>query len=160
MKMDKTGISFLKEVEGIRTEVYSDVAGFPTIGVGHRLSPDQTTSGKIIINGREKKLSKLTVSDIENLLRNDLKRFENTVNKYVDIEISQNEFNALTSFAFNVGSYAFRKSTLLKRLNEGNRNAVPNEIERWIYAGGKKIKGLINRRQKEIELWKGEYVEF
>jgi len=85
-------------------------------------------------------------------LSQDLNWFENEINYRVK-NINQNQFDALVSFVFNIGGHAFRESTLLKKLNAGEYDQVPDQLRRWIYSGGKVVKGLINRREKEIERW-------
>ena len=71
----------------------------------------------------------------------------------VKVPLNQNQFDALVSFVFNVGNNAFRDSTLVKVLNAGHFDQVPTQLRRWIRDNGKIVKGLINRREKEIALW-------
>lgn len=154
MKMSENGTKLLMEWEGFEKEVYLDAAGLPTIGVGHLLTQDERSSGKILINGEPIRYNDgLTERQVEDLLSQDLKRFEDGVNDACTVDLNQNQFDALVSFSFNVGVNAFKNSTLLKLLNQGKYDQVPDQLRRWVYSGGRKIRGLINRREKEIELW-------
>lgn len=156
MQVSEKGKKLLAEWEGVKLQVYKDVAGLPTIGVGHLLTRDELTSGKIWIRGGPIKYANgLTKEQVMDLLGQDLEEFEKVVNNSVKVELKQNQFDALVSFTFNVGANAFKNSTLLKVLNQGQYEEVPNQLRRWVYAGGQKVQGMINRREKEINLWKG-----
>ncbi len=154
MKKSEHGTQLLAEWEGFRNEVYDDAAGLPTIGVGHLLTKNERDSGKIIIKGQAVDYTQgLSDQEVLDLLAQDLERFEAAVNDAVQVALNQNQFDALVSFAFNVGTQAFKSSTLLKKLNQGLHDEVPAQLRRWNKAGGKVIQGLINRREKEIGLW-------
>lgn len=165
LRMSSQGINHINLVEGRIIDkntglhmMYKDVVGLPTIGYGHLLSRSELTSGKIFVDGEYIRWKDgLTEDQADVLLDQDLDRFEHAVNEYVNVELSQCQFEALVSFSFNVGRTAFRNSTLLKRVNEGDFDDVPNQFRRWVYAGGKKVNGLMNRRESEIALWFGEY---
>jgi len=141
MKISPDGIKKLMEWEGVVLHTYLDAAGLPTIGVGHLLQ-----HGESYPNG-------LTLDGAMALLANDLIRFEAAVNKHVNVPLTQPQYDALVSFAFNVGVGAFKSSTLLKKLNTGDYEAVPTQLMRWTKAGGKQCNGLVARRKNEIELW-------
>jgi lysozyme len=85
----------------------------------------------------------------------DVSDFEECVEVYVKAPLAQHQYDALVSFALNVGCAALRDSTLLRRLNDRDYNAVPAQLMRWVYAGGRKRHGLINRRKSEVEQWRG-----
>lgn len=154
MRIDQAGIDFIKSVEGVKNFVYADSAGLPTIGVGHLLTQDELTSGKIHIDGKAYKYHEWLPDDvIDRLLLRDLHIAELVVNSNVKVKLTQSQYNALVSFAFNVGVGAFRKSTLLRLLNAGDYDAVPAQMQRWIFSAGRQIQGLKNRREKEIKLW-------
>lgn len=87
------------------------------------------------------------------LLRSDLDRFERGVAQALRVELSDNQFAALVSFAFNIGEGAFVKSTLLERLNAGDYDAVPAQLGRFVFSKGKRMQGLVNRRAAEVGLW-------
>lgn len=90
---------------------------------------------------------------IDRLLLRDLHIAELVVNSNVRVKLTQNQYNALVSFAFNVGVGAFRKSTLLRLLNNSGYESVPDQMRRWIFSAGRQIQGLKNRREKEVKLW-------
>lgn len=87
-------------------------------------------------------------------MTNDLKKFENTVNDVVKVPINQNQFDALLSLAYNIGSTAFKNSTLVKKLNAGDILGAADQFNVWVNAGGKRMQGLVNRRKAEKELFK------
>lgn len=152
--MSQNGTKLLAEWEGLRTEVYDDAAGLPTIGVGHLLTQNERDTGRITIKGQAVDYQQgLSEQQVLDLLAQDLERFEAAVNDGVQVALNQNQFDALVSFAFNVGRQAFKSSTLLKKLNQGLYDEVPAQLRRWNKAGGNVIQGLVNRREKEIALW-------
>jgi lysozyme len=105
---------------------------------------------------------RITREEAERLLRQDLERFEQAVRdraklgargNRVTVPINQDQFDALVSFAFNVGVGAFNKSTLLKELNRGNYESAKNEFKRWVHGGGRRLPGLVSRRDHEAEMF-------
>jgi lysozyme len=154
MRISQRGKELLAEWEGVELKVYKDSAGLPTIGVGHLLARDELTSGKISIGGEAVKYANgLTRQQALDLLDQDLDKFEDIVNTSVKVDLVQNQFDALVAFSFNVGANAFKSSTLLKILNQGEYGEVPNQLRRWVFAAGQKVQGLANRREKEVGLW-------
>ncbi len=154
MNISENGTKLLAEWEGVRLSVYNDVAGLPTIGVGHLLTKEEIESKKIAIDGQIVDYTQgLTRQQVLDLLAQDLGRFEEAVRKAVQVPLNQNQFDALVSFAFNVGTQAFKGSTLVKVLNQGHFGDVPAQLRRWVKAGGKTAEGLVNRRENEINLW-------
>ena len=119
----------LKEFEGLRLEAYQDAAGVWTIGYGHRISEDWATD----------------------LLMRDLQRFIEAVDE-LNVARTQGQFDALVSFAFNLGIGRLKSSTLLKVIREGGSRAqIRREFKRWVYAGGRRLKGLERRREWEAK---------
>jgi len=154
MQVGRAGKLLFQAWEGLELNEYLDSGGAPTIGVGHLMTRSERMSGKIIIKGKAMVYRKgLTTDQCWDLLDQDLDSAENTVISAVKITLNQNQFDALVSFTFNVGDTAFRNSTLVKVLNAGNFDQVPAQLRRWIRDNGKIVKGLINRREKEITLW-------
>ena len=145
-KLSNDGLQLLKELEGFRSNPYKDGAGIPTIGYG-------STYYK---NGTRVSMNDVAISQFEatELLEDLLIHFVRVVDCYTRDDIEQNEFDALVCFAYNVGDGAFKKSTLLKKVNE---KAAPEEIKaqflKWVNVNGKPNAGLINRRIKEINLY-------
>lgn len=138
-KISADGIQFIKDREGLRLKSYDDGGGVWTIGYGHTKG---VKKGQII-----------NTAQAEKFLRDDLVEFEGSVDALVKVELTQNQFDALVSFAFNVGVAAFRKSTLLKVLNQGHYGRVPNELSKWVKDNGKVIQGLVKRRALEAALF-------
>jgi lysozyme len=157
MQMSENGKELLAQWEGMKLHVYNDAAGLPTIGVGHLLTPDELNSGKIYIQAELVSYANgLTQQQVLDLLGQDLEKFEKVINEGVTVDLNQNQFDALVAFAFNVGAGAFKGSTLLKVLNQGQYDEVPDQLRQWTRAGGRVVQGLVNRREHEIKLWNGQ----
>ncbi|MEN3335751.1 MAG: lysozyme [Blastocatellia bacterium] len=157
MQMSPNGLELLEQWEGFKTTVYKDSAGLPTIGVGHLLTKSELSSGKITINGVPVKYGNgLTAQQVTDLLAQDVQPAAAAVNNNVKVPLTQNQFDALVSFTFNVGVGAFTSSTLLKVLNQKQYDQVPTQLLRWTRAGGQVVQGLVNRRNNEIKLWNGQ----
>ncbi|ELW7494990.1 lysozyme [Salmonella enterica] len=126
-------------LEGRRYIPYRDVAGVLTICDGH--------TGKDIIPGK-----RYTDAECDALLGKDLKRVKAQVDPLIKVSIPESERAAFYSFAYNVGTGAFARSMLLKKLNAGDHAGACNELKRWTYAGGRQWKGLVTRREIEREV--------
>lgn len=133
-------------VEGRVYEPYKDVAGVWTVCDGH--------TGNDIINGK-----KYTDRECDHLLWSDLQPVKKSVDSMVRVPLGEYQRAALYSFTYNVGSSTLSKSTLLKRLNSGDVNGACEELRRWVYAGGMKWRGLMNRRDMERSLCLAESVD-
>ncbi len=157
MQIDQQGLLLLERWEGVRYRVYPDPGGAPTIDIGHAQTRSERRSGMIIIEGREVEYAHgITLEQCRALLDQDLKPVVYSVNSLVGVVLTQNQFNALCSFVFNVGIEALALSTLLRLLNEGQFDAVPAQMRRWVYDAGEVMQGLVNRREREVELWNEE----
>lgn len=144
MHVSPSGVDLICNFEGLRLKAYDDGVGVWTIGYGTTKYP----------NGiRVKKGDTCTLEQAKSYMQHDLKKFEQTVNSAVNVPINQNQFDALVSLAYNIGSTAFKNSTLVKRLNEGNYKAAANQFDVWVNAGGKRMQGLVNRRAAEKALF-------
>jgi lysozyme len=153
MKTSKMGRGFISKWEGLKARKYICPAGKPTIGVGHLLTAEELRTGFIKIGNEKIDWRKgLTWDQVDDLLSQDLVRFESAVNS-ANMIMSQHEFDALVSLSFNIGVSAFKRSTLYKILLEKRREEIPAQIKRWNRAGGQVMKGLIRRRNAEIELF-------
>lgn len=147
-------IKELIRLEGLKTKVYLDSAAKKTIGIGHLLTPEELLTSKINIDGKYIDYSLgISEKNCHDLCMQDLERFRYAVEDFVNVQLNQNQFDALVIFCFNVGIEAFKKSTLLKILNEGDYAGVPAQLRRWNKSGGVEVQGLNNRRQAEINLW-------
>jgi lysozyme len=144
MKISREGINLIKRFEGLRLTAYRDAVGVPTIGYGSTIG---------VKMGDE-----ITESRAEELLIEDLARFEMCVDRLIDVAMTQAQFDALTSFAFNVGCQALQRSTLRRKLNNGDYDGAANELLRWDKAGGRVLRGLTRRREAERELFLSEPV--
>mgnify|MGYP003541688444 CR=1 FL=1 len=154
MQVGPHGKMLFKEWEGLVPHEYLDSGGAPTIGIGHLLTRSERTSGKIILRGQSLDYRNgFTEQQCWDLLDQDLDGVERTINDAVKVPLNQNQFDALVSFAFNVGDNAFRDSTLLKLLNQGQYDQTPAQLRRWVRDNGHVVQGLVNRREKEIALW-------
>lgn len=142
MQISQKGIDFIKREEGERLTAYLDSVGIWTIGVGHTGFID----GKPVIKGM-----RISAEKSHSVLVADLKRFESAVNSAVKIKLTQNQFDALVSLAFNIGEGAFLRSTLVKKLNAGDIQGAADQFLVWKNAGGRPI--LLNRRKREREVF-------
>lgn len=145
MKTSKAGLDLIKEFESFRSAPYLCSAGVPTIGYGTTVYP----------NGIKVKLSdqKITQQLAETFLQHHVNAIEKDVLSLVKVPLTQNQFDALVSFAYNVGLGAFQDSTLLKLLNAGDIDGASKQFERWNKAGGKVSNGLTRRRNAEKALF-------
>ncbi|MGL6100366.1 MAG: lysozyme [Fusobacteriaceae bacterium] len=139
MKIGSAGINMIKRFEGSKLTTYVCEGGKKTIGYGH------TKTAKTGMT--------ITQQQAEDLLISDLKFFEQKVSEMVKTKITQNQFDALVSFCYNVGSGNLQTSTLLRKLNAGDYPGAAEEFPRWNRAGGKVLNGLIKRREAEKELF-------
>lgn len=145
MKISEKGLNLIKEFEGLRLKPYKDAVGIPTIGYGNTYYED----------GRKVSLSDPAITEerATELLKMVVKRYEDAINRYVQVPITQNQFDALVSFAYNIGNENVRKSTLMKLLNRKQYTEAADQLLRWNKAGGKTLKGLTRRRQAERTLF-------
>ncbi|MFP2694343.1 lysozyme [Enterobacter ludwigii] len=139
MNISEKGLALIKHFEGLQLEAYQCSASVWSIGYGH-------TRG--VMPG-----DSITEDDAEDLLRQDTREAEQSVHRLVTVKLAQNQFDALVSFTFNLGSGALQRSTLLKRLNVGDYQAAAAEFPRWVYSGGERLSGLVRRRTAEKALF-------
>ena len=139
MKLGERGTEILKYFEGCKLTAYQDSVGVWTIGYGH-------TKG--VFDGMT-----ITQEEAEQMLLTELEEYEGYIENMVTVPLTQNQFDALLVWIYNLGPTNFRNSTLLKELNAGNYNAAGQEITRWNKAGGKVLAGLVKRREAEAELF-------
>lgn len=137
-------VDLICEFEGKRLAAYDDGVGVWTIGFGTTVYPD----GIQVKNG-----DACTEAQAKAYMAHDLKKFEQAVNSSVTIPLNQNQFDALVSLAYNIGTGAFNKSTLVKKLNAGDIRGAADQFDVWVNAGGKRMQGLVNRRAKEKEVF-------
>lgn len=147
MHISRRGIELIKQFEGLRLTAYQCSAGRWTIGYG--TTRDEHDS--LIRPG-----ATITEAEAEGLLRKDIDDVERNVNRLVTVEVNQNQFDALMSFAYNVGWPNFGSSTLLKLLNTRDFEGASKQFARWNKAGRRKSEGLVRRREIERRLFMGE----
>jgi lysozyme len=130
---------------------YNDPVGHCTIGFGHLLHYGNCTPSD------HERWGQLTEKEAKQLLRKDLEEFAKGVKEKTVLwpKLEQHERDALISFAFNVGLGAYADSTLLKKLNQGDKRGAANEFPRWVYASGQKLPGLVRRREAERKMFLG-----
>jgi len=147
MKMCDEGFELIKAQEGFRSHAYRDPAGVWTIGYGHTsmAGPPQVREGL-----------KISQAEAENILRRDVERFADGVRRLLRRNLSDRQFSALVSFAYNVGLGNFERSSVLRAVNAGDFEAVPRRLALWVKAGGRTMPGLIRRRAAEAALFTGD----
>ena len=141
MKTSQAGKDLIISFEGVRLQAYKCPAGVWTIGGG--------STQPTVHPGEE-----ITKKEAMDRFDRDLVKFEKAVDRLVTVPLTQNQFDALVSFTFNVGEGALAKSTLLKKLNAGDYDAVPAELMKWTKGGGKELPGLVRRRRAECAMWR------
>lgn len=139
MKCSQAGIDLIKRFEGFSAECYVCPAGKRTIGYGHVLA--------------EGEAEQISAQEAEALLVKDIASAEEAVNRLVEVPLSQHQFDALVCLTYNIGNRAFSRSTLLRLLNNGDYMAAAAQFPRWVYASGKLLNGLRNRREAEQQLF-------
>ena len=140
MAIAKSTLDFITKEEGARNKAYKDSKGLWTIGVGHLIKPDE----QHLINAT------LTDAQVEDLLKSDLKWCSAAVETSVKVPLQQNQFDALYSLCFNIGETNFKKSTVVKKINENDIKGAADAILMW-----NKPAVLENRRKRERALFLG-----
>jgi lysozyme len=143
MQFSAAGLELLKRSEGFRSRTYLDVAGFPTIGYGHRLlHPESFPKG-------------VTEEQAAGILISDVRDAEQAVQRLIKVPLTQGQFDALVDFCFNLGQGKLAESTLLKELNAGQYDAAAEQLLRWDHAGSEECSALKARREAEFEFFAG-----
>lgn len=134
----------IERSEGCFLKAYQDIVGVWTIGFGSTCYPD----GSLV-----KKGDIITEEEAEQMLRYNLDKTAKKLSEVIKVDCTQNQVDAIHSFVYNIGFNAFKNSTFLKLLNQGEYDRAASEFGRWVYAGGRKIRGLKLRRKREKELF-------
>lgn len=140
MKLVEEGLDLIKKFEGFSPKPYRCVAGCLTIGYGHKIKSGETYD---IISEEEATA----------LLEKDVKRSIASVVSNIQFPLNKYQFASLVSFTYNVGGAALQRSTLRQKINYGELESVKSEMIRWIHVRGRKVRGLVNRRLAEVELF-------
>ncbi|EKF9276361.1 lysozyme [Vibrio cholerae] len=135
------GIDLIKRFEGFSPTVYVCPAGYPTIGYGH------------LVREAERYQQGVTEAEAEDLLRRDVHAAESAVLRLIDVPLTNGQFDALVSFTFNLGAGTLQRSTLRRKVNRQAHSEVPEQFMRWVWAGGRKLDGLIRRREREALIY-------
>lgn len=163
MKVSKEGIKSIKHHEGVRNKPYLDSVLLFTTGVGHLIAPKEHL--KMTLDERKAAKAngtlicpiewdrKLSDDEVDAILQADLQRFERGVLRYCPSGITQGRFDALVSFSFNVGLGTLQRSTLRQKHNRGDYDGAADEFLKYCLAGGKVLKGLLNRRKDERAIY-------
>ena len=139
MKPSDACVGLVKQFEGFSATAYQCPAGVWTVGYG---TTENVEAGDTV-----------TPEEAESLLAGDLMAASKAIDELVDVPLTQNQYDALTSFVYNVGREALRKSTLLRLLNGKNFAGAAKQFQRWNKGGGQVLPGLIRRREAERELF-------
>ncbi len=143
MQLSAAGLDLLKRSEGFRSRIYLDVAGFPTVGYGHRLlHPESFPNGVT-----EEQAAEILISDVRDA--------EQAVERLVKVPLTQGQFDALVDFCFNLGQGKLAGATLLHELNAGQYEAAARQLLRWDHAGSQECPALKARREAEFEFFAG-----
>ena len=166
MNVSAKALEMLKHHEGVRQKPYRDVVGLWTVGVGHLMYPEQAAlpnknNAKPEYTGQCREDFAIKFEDfrifpmeeVDGILKHDLARFESGVERLCPVELTQGEFDALCSFAFNVGLGALQRSTLRAKVNRNDKEGAAEEFAKYTKAGGKVYQGLVNRRKDERALF-------
>lgn len=145
MKLNKEAIELIKKFEGCKLNAYKDSVGIPTIGYGNTYYE----------NGVKVKMGDvITIQRAEELLKNTLDKFSANVEKLIKTTVTENQFGALVSLAYNIGIGNLTNSTLLKKVNaNASDTSIRGEFLKWNKAGGTVLTGLTNRRALEADLY-------
>ena len=137
----QNGLDLIKRFEGFSRTVYFCPAGYPTIGYGHVVKDDEDFSNGIM------------EGEAEELLRLDAVIAERAVLRLINVPLTDGQFDALVSFTYNLGGGALQRSTLRRKINREEHAEVPEQFMRWVWAGDRKLKGLVRRRAAEVFIY-------
>lgn len=144
MRISNKGISLIKEFEGCKLKAYQDSVGVWTLGYGWTQPVDGRKIGPGMV---------IDQATAERLLKCGLVQYEQGVNQLVKVIITQGQFDALVSFAYNLGLRSLSTSTLLRKLNAGDKQGAADEFGKWVNAGGVRLNGLVKRREAERKMF-------
>lgn len=145
MFASKKAYELIAKWEGFKGSPYLCPANIPTIGYGSTYYPD----------GRKVQLTDKPINEAKamDILCQVSEYKVDGINRYLNIQLKQHQFDALVSFVYNVGLEAFRNSTMLRKINAGDIKGAAKEFDRWVYSNGSKLRGLVRRREDEKRLF-------
>jgi lysozyme len=135
------GLRLIRRFEGFSATPYVCPAGYLTVGYGH------------LVKNPDAFRQPITEDEATEILAIDVGTAERAVLRLISVPLTDGQFDALVSFAFNLGAGALQRSTLRRKVNREEHDDVPVEFLRWVWAGGRKLNGLIRRRQAESALY-------
>ncbi len=140
--INKIGIEIIKTFEGFRDKIYICPGGYKTIGYGHKIQPSEN-------------FNNITREDAEEILYKDLECAQKGICRYIEVDLNDNQFSALASFTFNLGVGSLQRSTLRQKINyrSSSCDEICGEFSKWVYSRGRKLPGLIHRRNIESMLY-------
>ena len=138
-QVTEEGLNLIKRFEGFSHTIYTCPAGYPTIGYGH----------VVLAHEQDQFAAGVTQAEATELLRRDVRIAERAVLRLISVPLTDGQFDALVSFAFNLGAGALQRSTLRRKVNRGEHEGVPEELMKWVWAAGKRLAGLVRRRGAE-----------
>lgn len=142
MHISAQGVALIQQFEGFSQHLYRCPAGYLTIGFGHVVRREEVFAQK-----------GMTRQEAATLLMRDVAAAERALGRLVTVPLTQGQWDALTSFIFNLGAGAFQRSTLRRKINRSEHGEVPQELQKWVWAGGRKLRGLVHRRVAEAALY-------
>ena len=152
MKVSDKALEVIRHHEGVRTKPYQCPALLWTIGVGHVIDPNHARvplAERKALPIPEGWNRTITMKEVDDILRDDLTRFERGVERYCPVTLTQGQFDALVSFSFNVGLGTLQRSTLRQKVLRGDMEGAADEFLKYTIGGGKVLKGLVTRRNDE-----------
>ncbi len=137
------GLDLICRFEGFSPVIYICPAGYPTIGYGHLITEAN----------KEQFLDGIDELEAFDLLKTDVQKAEQAVLRLINVPLTDGQFDGLVSFTFNLGGGALQRSTLRRKVNRGEHSTIPFEFMKWVWAGGRKQKGLVRRRNSETNFY-------
>jgi lysozyme len=147
MRLDAEGVNLIASFEGYVGRPYNDAVGYATVGYGHLIGYRHVTSADIA------HFAGWTQVDYKRLLKTDCARFEAAVRQAIHVQLTQGEFNALVSLAFNCGPGAVQGS-IARLANSGRKSEIPTVMRQYVRANGQVLRGLVDRREREIRVFR------
>ena len=147
-QVTEEGLNLIKRFEGFSHTIYTCPAGYPTIGYGH----------VVLAHEQDQFATGVTQAEAAELLRRGVRIAERAVLRLISVPLTDGQFDALVSFAFNLGAGALQRSTLRRKVNRGEHEGVPEELMKWVWADGRRLPGLVRRRRSESILYRCDLV--
>ncbi len=142
-RISKYGLDLIRHFESFAPAIYICPAGYPTIGYGHLITEAN----------KQQFLDGVDEAQAQELLQQDVQKAERAVLRLITVPLTPGQFDALASFTFNLGGGALQRSTLRRKINREEHTDAPAEFMKWVWAGGRKFKGLVRRRAAECSFY-------